>query len=143
MLNNAKGKLFGIGAQANTSFWVSIKVVTNVCNYKYDFATSYCAASWISSTARLRCNDTSSPQNGSVQFLINPKLENRLENEPTIWVHPAQTRNGWIEGSYPSIFVQKGDTFKAWVGCLADNKLCDVTFYLSYRTSYQEIAYIP
>ena len=132
MLNNTKGKLFGIGDHANASFWVSIKVVTNVSNYKFDFATNYCSGSWTSSTSRLRCNDTTSPQNGSVQFLINPKLENRLENEPTIWVHPAQTRNGWIEGSYPSIFVQKGDTFNAWVGCLAGNKLCDVTFYLSY-----------
>ena len=34
---NVNGKLFGIGESANASFWVSIKVISNVSNYKFDF----------------------------------------------------------------------------------------------------------
>lgn len=132
MLRNASGKRFGIGDDASDSFWVSITVVANVNSYKYDFALNYCSAIWRSATKRLRCDDATTPQDGSVQFLINPVLENRHENEPTLSVHPNETRNGWIEGSYPTITVQKGDIFKAWVGCLSGYDLCDITFYLSY-----------
>ena len=132
MLQNANGKRFGIGDNADDSFWVSIKVVGNASNYKYDFALDYCDAIWRSATARLSCGDSSTPQNGTVQFLISPNFENRHENEPTIWVHPNETSNGWIEGSYPAVTITSGDTFKAWVGCLAGNEQCDLTFYLSY-----------
>lgn len=132
MLRNENGELFGIGDDADDSFWISIEVVGNASNYKYDFALDYCAAIWRSATHRLSCSDSSTPQNGSVQFLVSPNFENRHENEPTIWVHPNEASNGWIEGSYPAITVESGDRFKAWVGCLAGNEQCDVTYYLAY-----------
>lgn len=132
MLRNARGELFGIGDDADDSFWVDIRVVGNVTNYYYDFALEYCDAIWRSGTARLSCADVSTPSDGSVQFLISPAFESRHENEPTIWVHPNEARNGWIEGSYPAIDIQSGDSFKAWVGCLEGYDLCDVTFYLAY-----------
>lgn len=132
MLRNARGDLFGIGDDADDSFWVDIQVVGNVSNYHYDFALEYCNAIWRSATGRLSCPDVSTPTDGSVQFLISPAFENRHENEPTIWVHPNEARNGWVEGSFPAIDIQSGDSFKAWVGCLEGYELCDVTFYLAY-----------
>lgn len=132
MLRNASGDLFGIGDDADDSFWVDIQVIGNVSNYHYDFALEYCDAIWRSGTGRLSCADVSTPSDGSVQFLISPAFESRHENEPTIWVHPNEARNGWIEGSYPAMDIQSGDSFKAWVGCLEGYDLCDVTFYLAY-----------
>lgn len=132
MLRNAQGKQFGIGDNADDSFWVSIKVVGNVSNYKYDFALNYCAGIWRSATGRVACGDSSVPQNGYVQFLVAPNLENRHENEPTLWVHPNQSQNGWLEGSFPPVTIESGDHFKAWVGCLKGNDACDLTFYLAY-----------
>lgn len=132
MLRNARGELFGIGDDADDSFWVDIQVIGDVTDYHYDFALSYCDAIWRSAVGRLPCGDASTPTDGSVQFLIAPALESRHENEPTIWVHPNETSDGWIEGSYPEIAIQSGDSFKAWVGCLEGYDLCNVTFYLAY-----------
>jgi hypothetical protein len=132
MLQNANGKRFGIGDNADDSFWVSIEVVGNASNSHYDFALNYCDALWHSATDRLSCGDSSTSQNGTVQFLVSPNFENRHENEPTLWVHPNEASNGWIEGNYPAITIESGDRFKAWVGCLEGNEQCDVTFYLSY-----------
>jgi hypothetical protein len=132
MLRNARGDLFGIGDDADDSFWVDIQVVGNVSDYYYDFALDYCNAIWRSETGRIPCGNAATPSNGSVQFLISPNFENRHENEPTIWVHPNASNDGWIEGSYPAIDIQSGDSFEAWVGCLEGYDLCDVTFYLAY-----------
>lgn len=71
----------------------------------------------------MSCGDESSPQDGLVQFLISPELENRHENEATIWLHPNETRDGWIEGIYLAVTLESGDHFRAWVGCLAGYEL--------------------
>jgi len=132
MLRNSGGARFGIGDDAEDSFWVGINVAGNVSNFKYDFALNYCAGIWRSGSGRLSCGDSSVPQNGYVQFLVAPNLENRHENEPTLWLHPNENQNGWIEESFPAVTVESGDSFKAWVGCLEGYESCDLTFYLSY-----------
>jgi hypothetical protein len=70
---------------------------------------------------------------------MHPQFETgRIENESTIWVHP-DSKNGWLEGKYPSYTVKNGDHFKAWIGCLADNKNCDLIFSLDYRFDAQDV----
>lgn len=132
MLRNQDGKRFGVGADADDSLWVEIKVVGDESKYKYNFALDYCDAIWRSATSPLSCGDVSNPDNGSVQFLISPDLENRHENEATLRLHPNESSDGWIEGTYPPITIEPGDHFRAWVGCMAGYDLCDVTFYLAY-----------
>lgn len=132
MLRNEQGERFGVGNNANDSFRVEITVVGDVTRHKYDFALDYCDAIWRSAAGRLACGDETTPRNGSVTFLISPDLENRHENEPTLWVHPNEAPGGWIEGTYPGITIRSGDHFRGWVGCLAGYELCNVTFYLAY-----------
>lgn len=132
MLRNANGERFGVGDNADDSFWVEIKVVGDTGQYKYNFALEYCSAIWRSAVHRVSCGDESSTRDGSVQFLISPALENRHENESTLWLHPNEAPDGWIEGTYPDITIQSGDHFRSWVGCLDGYDLCDVTFYLAY-----------
>jgi hypothetical protein len=133
MLRDANSVLFGIGDNADSSFWVNITVIETSGNYEYDFSIQHCAATWWSETARLRCDDTANPEDGFVRLVTEPELENRNENEPALWVHPNETRYGWVEGTYPAYTVRYGDVFKAWVGCMAGYDRCNVTFYLSYE----------
>jgi hypothetical protein len=134
MLQNPNGKLFGLGKSADQAFWALIKVVLPNNKYAYDFAANYCRASWSSDTGNLNCPGRTSSSQGFVILFDNPTLENRNENEPALWLRPNHNNEGWISGKYPPITIKEGDHFKAWVGCLADSKGCDVTFTLGYVT---------
>jgi hypothetical protein len=135
MLRNRDGKLFGLGSQADKPFWALIKVILPNNQFVYDFAANYCLANWKSDSGKLPCPGSTSSTNGFVIMQDNPKLENKNENERTLWLRPNHDPDGWISGVYPAIQVQKGDHFKAWVGCLADSPSCNVTFTLGYRSA--------
>jgi hypothetical protein len=133
MLRSENGRRFGVGDDANDSFWVEIQVEQgDFTLHKYDFAPNYCAAIWRTAAGRISCGDIFTPQDGLVRYLISPAFENRHENEPTIQVHPNETRDGWIEGTFPPIAIESGDSFFGWVGCMAGYERCNVTFYLAY-----------
>jgi hypothetical protein len=140
MLRDPGGVLFGIGRQADEPFWVKISVVDfNANDYELDFALNYCSASWESATERLSCPGISDSPDGFVQLLFNPDLENRVENEPTLWVHPNEARYGWIEGTFPSYRIRDGDHFLAWVGCIGGYNRCSLVFYLDYMDSFGKV----
>jgi hypothetical protein len=67
-----------------------------------------------------------------VILLDNPSLENRQENELTLWTHPNNHRSGWISGLYPAFTIQPNYHFVAWAGCLDDSKGCNVLFRLDF-----------
>ena len=134
MLRSPSGRLFGVGKSADQSFWALIKVVAPNNKYAYDFAANYCRASWSSDAGSLNCPGRTSSTQGFVTLFDSPTLENRNENEPALWVRPNHSKEGWISGKYPPITIKDGDHFKAWVGCLAESKGCDVTFKISYVT---------
>jgi hypothetical protein len=133
MLRDPAGTIFGLGNQANKAFWVSITVVDfDEEDYAYDFALNYCAADWRSGTKRLSCPGFVDSADGFVQLLVDPDLELRREDQPTLWVHPNGERYGWIEGTYPTYKVESGDHFKAWIGCMKGYHRCSLDFYLAY-----------
>jgi hypothetical protein len=138
MLRSDDGVLFGIGPSADGAFWVQIQSAPPVADipsqtgYGYDFVAHACEAQWISGAGSLFCPGTANGTIGFVQILSSPVLENKHENEPAIWVQPNHAEDGWISGTFPAYTVRDDDHFIAWVGCLDDNKGCDVTFYLNY-----------
>jgi hypothetical protein len=132
MLQTPSGQRFGIGSNYNSSFYVKIKVTEAGSGQAYNFANSMCAASWESDAASLPCPGTEGDPDGFVLYLDNPNLENRHENEPTLWTNPNFSDDGWIKGTYPSFTVKSGDHFMAVVGCLADFPKCNVVFELGY-----------
>lgn len=136
MLSNADGEIFGIGKNADKAFWVEIRVISPNQRFAYDFAIDMCTATWRSSASSLTCPGDPNSRNGSVELLDRPELENgRREDESTLWTRPEATRDGWIQGVYPQYKVREGDHFFAEVGCLADNKDCEVVFSLDYQSS--------
>jgi len=143
MLRTPSGAYFGIGDAAEKAFWVKIKVSEGAIlpgpkDYAYDLAANTCRANWVSGPGDdpLPCPGNGGDANGSVIVLQRPEIEtNRIEDELTIWTRPKQTKDGYIQGTFPRYKVKKGDRFLADVGCLADNPGCDVTFRLDYIQS--------
>ena len=133
MLSNSSGTRFGIGANGDKSFWVNIRVM-NLGNpgLVYDFAARACQAKWQSGVGDLPCPGTRSGTEGFVIMLDNPRLENRQENELSLWTHPNNALNGWISGVYPEFTVKENQRFVAWVGCLVESKGCNLLFRLDY-----------
>jgi hypothetical protein len=134
MLSNPSGARFGIGPKGDQTLWVQIRVVNlGNPNLVYDFAVNYCQAEWTSGVGKLPCPGTSSATEGFVVLLDTPKLENRQEDELTLWTHPNNNNRGWINGMYPEFTIQTNQHFTAWVGCLADSKGCNVYFRLDFK----------
>jgi hypothetical protein len=140
IFNDPQGYWFGLGEQKNGFIPVDIRVLIPEEDYTYNFAYDYCDATWENNDEEeLPCPGNANSSNGFVILVINPELENRNENQLTLWVHPNEERYGWIRGEYPKFDVQNGDHFKTWVGCLADSEKCSLNFHLEYMDSGGEI----
>ncbi|MBI5963807.1 MAG: hypothetical protein HY863_10065 [Chloroflexi bacterium] len=136
-LRNASGVLFGIGTQADTAFWVDIKV-SGPGYAAYDFVTNYCNANWENNSAALPCPGVDGDLNGYAIKLNAPVLENgTTENVPGLLTVPQDKKDGIISGQYTAFAVQAGDRFRAAVGCQHNSKNCDVIFRLDYKNNGQ------
>jgi hypothetical protein len=133
-LRNANGIVFGYGDDATSPFWVEIDVIDIDDDKTFNFALNYCLARWRTGViADLDCPSARDNKKGFVKFLDKPNMENRHDDEPTIWAHPDAHINGWITGEFPPIKVKQNDRFRVWVGCLHDNEGCKVDFNLNYQ----------
>ncbi len=136
MLSDASGEGFGIGERAQEAFWADLYVVVRDSHYPFDFVANMCAARWRNNIGPLPCPGDPESLEGSVVRLDAPILENgRRMEEPALWTRPWQTRDGWIEASYPAYGVQAGDHFVTDIGCLAGGQDCDLTFSVSYQVA--------
>lgn len=136
-LRNAAGALFGIGAEADTAFWVDIKV-TGPSYVAYEFAANPCAAEWTNGNETLPCPGTDGDSKGFVLKLNTPKMENGVtEDEPGLLTFPQDKNNGLISGQFPAFTVQSGDRFRTIVNCQYNATRCDVVFRLDYRNNGQ------
>ncbi|MBI3170877.1 MAG: hypothetical protein HYZ22_20550 [Chloroflexi bacterium] len=130
-LRNASGSLFGIGAQADTAFWVDIRV-TGPSFVAYNFADNYCQADW-SNGNPLPCPGSNGDANGYVIRLNAPVMENGFtEDEPGLLTVPQDKNNGFISGQFPAFTVQSGDRFRTIVNCQHNANNCNVVFRLDY-----------
>ena len=136
-LRNANGALFGFGAQADTAFWVDIKV-TGSSYTAYSFVANYCDANWENESNALPCPGTDGDPNGFVIKLNAPVMENGVtEDEPGLLTSPQDINNGFIGGQYPAFTVQAGDRFRTIVNCQYNSKKCAVIFRLDYKNTGQ------
>lgn len=136
-LRNANGALFGIGAQADTAFWVKIKVSAPVYD-AFNFAEKYCQAEWSNGNSLLPCPGSEGDTNGFVIKLNNPKFENNTKSDNVgLLTVPHDKRNGIISGQFPAFTLQSGDRFRALVYCQYEAEKCNVIFKLNYLNNGQ------
>jgi hypothetical protein len=133
LLRNASGVLFGLGPSDRDPFYVDIKVVGGMSSV-YDFANSYCSASWNSGAGNLGgCTSAGSAKDYTAK-VNNPQLENgQAFTGPGLITVPENTNNGYLQGYYPPFAVQKGDHFRAIVNCAYLANGCNAIFRLDYQ----------
>ena len=132
-LRDASGVLFGIGPQAQTAFWVDVKV-TGPSYDSYNFADSACDADWQNNNRDLPCPGSEGDSKGYVLKLSDPVMENgTTENETGLLTVPKDTYNGLIWGTYPALKIRNGDHFKALINCQYKAYSCNVAFQVQYQ----------
>jgi len=135
MLKDAQGNKFGLGTNADKSLWVDINVSSPspTGGTILDFTKEMCTARWMSGAGQLPCPLTEGDARGFVLTIDHPKLENGItDSAPGLLVSPQNKYNGYIQGFYPEITVQRGDIFQTSVGC-AYGSSCYVTYRLDYQ----------
>lgn len=136
MLADASGSRFGIRSSSDGSFWVKIKVDSPPKNV-YDFSANYCSATWYSNVKNpLPCPGAeTNDATGYVVHKSHPVREDGFtENEQGLVTSPDNNAaDGKIVGIYPAFRVEKGDEFRAVIGCEYGSTGCDVYFDLRYR----------
>ena len=138
-LRNASGVLFGIGAQADTAFWVDINVAGSEF-VAYDFVANACNADWKSNSGALPCPGAEGDDNGYVLRLSAPRMENgTTETQPGLLTVPRHTNNGYVQGKYPTFKIQQGDHFVTKVNCQHNANTCDVLFRFEYKVGDEPI----
>jgi hypothetical protein len=134
-LRNTSGVFFGFGAQADTAFWVDIKV-SGAEYIAYNFVDNYCEAKWENNDSALPCPGDDDDETGFVAKLNAPVMEDGVtEDEPGLFTLPQDKTDGVISGQYPAITIQAGDRFRTIVNCEYDAKKCDVIFRLDYKNN--------
>ena len=132
-LRDPAGILFGIGAQAQSAFWVVINVA-GPTYIAYDFAANYCNADWQNNNNDLPCPGSEGDNKGYVIKLDHPVMENgKTEDEAGLLTVPKNVNNGFIQGQFPAIKIHDGDRFQALINCQYKSYSCNVIFRLEYQ----------
>ena len=127
------GGVFGIGSNANKSFWVEIYVASN-SGTGYDFTANAASAAWSSGAGALTFPGTDGSANGFGIKLDQPKLESGVTSANAgLLFAPNNVTNGYIQASYPAFRVQSGDRFQATIGCEQGATNCYVAYSLNYQ----------
>jgi hypothetical protein len=136
ILRNPSGALFGIGKNADSPFWVEIKVSGESPNEAgYALWRHACSAQWRSGGGILPCPGVEGDSKGFISPLNYTQTEDGMKGPaPSLLMAPENRYNGYIQGIYPAFTVQPGDHFFTGVGCEYGHS-CYVTFRLDYMTA--------
>jgi hypothetical protein len=139
LLIDNEGQVFGLGDDADSPFWVRIRVLEEDEIVVYNFAENYCEAGWESSIDDdIDCPSEEDLDEGFVQFIDQPQLEDGIiYDEPTILTYPDHGRSGYMVGRFPTIQIEDGYHFRATIGCQFGADDCDVRYTLRvYEPSF-------
>ena len=132
-LKSASGGEFGIGSNANSTFWVEINVGSST-GTGYDFTAKASEATWSTGAGAFTFPGTDGNANGFALKLDKPKPETGIEStQAGLLLAPNNVNNGYVQGIYPAFKVQSGDRFQATIGCEYNATSC----YVAYRLDYQ------
>lgn len=132
LLIDDEGQAFGVGEDADSPFWVRIRVLEEDESIVYNFAENVCDASWESRIEdNIDCPSEEDLDAGFVQFIDQPRLGDGITyDEPSILTYPDHGRRGYMVGRYPNIKIEDGYHFRATIGCQFGAENCDVRYTL-------------
>ncbi len=129
-----QGTLFGIGVNANKSWWVEINVVgTPSTNIAFDFIAKANEAEWSSLAGKLPFPGADNDARGYALTGLHWIFEDNSSPLSSMLVGPQNIANGYVQGVYPEFTVERGDVFQTQVGCEFQAKNCYVQFRLAYQ----------
>ncbi len=132
-LKSASGGEFGIGSNANSTFWVEINV-NAASGAGYDFTAKASEATWSTGAGGFTFPAADGTANGFALKLDKPKPETGIESSQAgLLFAPNNVNNGYVQAVYPAFKVQSGDRFQATIGCEYNATSC----YVAYRLDYQ------
>ena len=127
------GGTFGIGSNANKSFWVEI-YVNSTSTAGYDFTANAASAAWSSGVGAFTFPGADNNANGFAFKVDQPKLESGVTaSQAGLLMGPNNVTNGFVKAVYPAFRVQNGDRFQATIGCEAGATNCYVSYGLYYK----------
>jgi Ig-like domain-containing protein len=132
---SSSGTVFGIGINANRSWWVDINVPSNnTGGVVLDFAATADKATWTSGAGGLTFPGTDGDAKGFAIKKDKPKYESGAESpQPALLLVPQNITNGFIQARYPAFKVDASDKFQTTVGCESGATTC----YVAYRLDYE------
>ncbi|MCZ2127075.1 MAG: hypothetical protein LC099_04785 [Anaerolineales bacterium] len=127
------GGAFGIGANAQKTFWVEINVASSA-SAGYDFLANASSAMWKSGAGALTFPGTDGDSKGFGLSLPTPKLESGVTSaQAGLLFAPNNVANGFVQAEYPAFRVLPGDRFQATIGCEYGATECYVAYSLNYQ----------
>ncbi len=137
-LRNGSGAVFGIGANAQTAFWVKVKVInpvtpTPVASITFDLISKAASAEWRNDAGTIPWGDQDNDGPGIATTLDSVKLEDNKTYSRVLATYPHRVDNGYIQGVFPSYVVQNNDKLRFLVGLKASCTGGKVRFQVKYR----------
>ena len=119
-LRNPTGGEFG---PAGKSFWVAIKVATDIT-----LLDNMCSAGWTSAGGDVPCPGKSGDARGAAYRVDTPKFASGYQDdEPALALEPQQTNDGTITGTFPPYLLDSSKThLRTFIGCAYGANACDV-----------------
>jgi hypothetical protein len=146
-LRNAGGALFGIGENADQSFWVQIKSVaptptpspTPAYTLSYDFIAKGPNAAWRNATTNLPWGDPDDDSPGVAVNAANIKMEDGYTYPSLLSTYPQKITDGMILGLYPAYTIQSNDHLRTKIGLRFDCGSGSVKFQIRYIEGPTEV----
>jgi hypothetical protein len=149
-LRNSGGAIFGIGNNADQSFWVQIKSVaptptplpTSTYKVSYDFIARGPDASWRNATTNLSWGDPPEDSAGVAVNVANVKMEDGKTYSSLLATYPQHIPDGRILGLYPAYTIQANDHLRTQVGFRADCGNSKIRFQIHYIEGLSDVVMI-
>ncbi|MFZ0533883.1 MAG: NBR1-Ig-like domain-containing protein [Anaerolineales bacterium] len=147
-LRNSGGALFGIGENADQSFYVQIKSVaptptpspTSSYTLSYDFIAKGPNAAWRNATTNLPWGDPDDDSPGLAVNVANVKMEDGSTYGSLLATYPQKITDGMILGLYPAYTIQTNDHLRTKIGLRYDCGSGSVKFQIRYIEGQSEVS---
>lgn len=146
-LRNAGGTSFGIGENADQSFWVQIKSVsptptplpTSSYTLSYDFIAKGPNAAWRNATTSIPWVDPDNNSPGVAINVANVKMEDGITYASLLATYPQKITDGMILGLYPAYTIQTNDHLRTKIGLRYNCGSGSVKFQIRYIEGSTEV----